>query len=272
MTTPSAWHPTEVRRVVRPLATGAETVIVETDSGTGYLKAMGNCGGEHILACEWVATQLARWFGLPTFDFALIEVRDEDGIVFYGGTPARPGPAFITRKERGQSWGTRRRQLQRVVNQDDITRLVVFDTWTRNWDRYSADGKRQNYDNVFLSEEAPPGQFLLKAIDHTHCFTWGRDLTGKLSHIDNQQDRGIYGLFPEFRPLLKREILQEAVGRLGEIREEDVRPIVDGIPRAWDVSDAARAALVTFAVGRARFLGDTMERELWPQMEFKFPD
>ena len=97
-------------------------------------------------------------------------------------------------------------------------------------DRYSA-GKRQNYDNVFLSEEAPPGQFLLKAIDHTHCFTWGRDLTGKLSHIDNQQDRGIYGLFPEFRPLLKREILQEAVGRLGEIREEDVRPIVDGIPR-----------------------------------------
>ena len=95
---------------------------------------------------------------------------------------------------------------------------------------------------------------------------------GDGSHIDNQQDRGIYGLFPEFRPLLKREILQEAVGRLGEIREEDVRPIVDGIPRAWDVGDAARAALVTFAVGRARFLGDTMERELWPQMEFKFPD
>ena len=45
---------------------------METDAGKGYLKALGGPEGPHTLACEWVATQLARWFGLSTFDFAIL--------------------------------------------------------------------------------------------------------------------------------------------------------------------------------------------------------
>jgi len=33
--------------------------------------------GPHPLACEWVATQLARWFGLPTFDYSLLAIDAE---------------------------------------------------------------------------------------------------------------------------------------------------------------------------------------------------
>ena len=87
---PTPWQPTEILRFIRNFDTGTEAVLVLTDAGEGYLKARGNVGGEHCLACEWVASHLARWFKLPTFDFALIEVTDLDEIPFYrGGRPSR---------------------------------------------------------------------------------------------------------------------------------------------------------------------------------------
>ena len=47
------------------------------------------------------------------------------------------------------------------------------------------DGKdppRINRDNVFLSNEvAPRGKVVLKAIDHTHCFTRGNALSARLA-------------------------------------------------------------------------------------------
>ena len=99
------WQPTTILRHIRSLDTGAETVIVETDQGEGYLKPMGNRGGPHPLACEWVGTSLARRLGLPTFAFAIVEVTNEDEIPLAGGGRAEPGPAFISRSERGKSWG-----------------------------------------------------------------------------------------------------------------------------------------------------------------------
>ena len=86
---------------------------------------MGNHEGLHILACELVATQLARWFGLPTFDFAIIDVTDVDEIPFHDGTNAQVGPAFITRSESGDVWSGDEAQLARLFNPHDISRLVI---------------------------------------------------------------------------------------------------------------------------------------------------
>jgi hypothetical protein len=55
-----SWQPTTVRRFIKALETATGTVIVETDQGEGYLKPLGNPEGPHVLACEWVGTQLAR--------------------------------------------------------------------------------------------------------------------------------------------------------------------------------------------------------------------
>jgi hypothetical protein len=68
------WQPKVIRRFIKSFPTGAEVVIVETDQGRGYLKALGNRAGPHALACEWVGTSLAGLLGLSTLDFALIDV------------------------------------------------------------------------------------------------------------------------------------------------------------------------------------------------------
>lgn len=270
------WSPTSINRFVRAFATSACTVVVETDADKGYLKAMENPEGPHILACELVATQMASWFGLPTFDFDIIEVTDIDEIPFYDGTKAVPGPAFITRSESGDVWSGGQLQLKRLFNPQDISRLVVFDTWTLNCDRYSERSPpkkpRINRNNVFLSEEAPDGQFLLKAMDHTHCFTCGKSLTRKLAEIGMIRDERVFGLFPEFHAFLNRQHIRQAAADLKKITTAKMHKMTQLIPNQWDVASGAIDALVQFAVDRAKYLADNIEDRLCPEREFDFGD
>lgn len=80
------------------------TAEIMTDAGRSYIKAMGNPEGPHALACEYVGTQLARWFGLRTFDFALMNLEEIDEIPLDKGRLAMPGPAFVSRAEQGATW------------------------------------------------------------------------------------------------------------------------------------------------------------------------
>jgi hypothetical protein len=275
MTPPaSPWQPTTILRHIRSLDTGAETVIVETDQGAGYLKPMGNRGGPHPLACEWMGSSLARRLGLPTFAFAIVEVTTEDEIALAGGGRAEPGPAFISRSERGKSWGGSARELRRLANADDLTRLVLLDTWLRNCDRHPLDRaqRRPNRDNVFFSREgAPRGRFRLKAMDHTHCFTCGRDLTPRIAQIGNIQEEGCYGLFPEFLSFLNQEVMRQTVHTLRAIPRDDMGRIVAEIPRAWDVSQPTRDALLEYLLRRAAYVADHIEGWVWPQRQLDFP-
>jgi hypothetical protein len=136
-----------------------------------------------------------RRLGLPVLDFAIVAVDEVDEIPFVDREgnqtgQAQPGPAFITRDESGETWSGDARQLAKLANPQDVGRLLVFDTWLLNCERHSVprgdpQRERVNRNNVFLSEEAPEGQLLLRAFDHTHCFTCGRAWTDKLAGIDN---------------------------------------------------------------------------------------
>jgi HipA-like kinase len=126
----------------------------------------------------WVGTHLAQWLGLPTFEISLINVTPEDEIQFLNGQLAQPGPAFIAREQSGMVWGGAGGILDNLVNPEDVAILALFDTWTRNCDRYSPDlaARRPNRNNVFFSnEDVRDGFFRLIAMDHTHCFNCGRE-------------------------------------------------------------------------------------------------
>lgn len=255
------------------------TAEVVTDAELAYIKAMGNRQGPHALACEYVGTQLARWFGLPTFDFAILTLDELDEIPFPRGGRAQPGPAFVTRAQPGYTWGGGADELAAVVNLDDVARLVVFDTWTLNCDRYPPDltVRKPNYDNVFVSDEgAPPGHFRLVAMDHTHCFVCGRDLTEPVAVIDRTKDERVYGLFPGFVPIVRdrRAVVEQAAARLRAFDADTCRPIVTSIPSEWEVDERARTGLCDLICQRAGFVADNMVQWLaptcWPQGELRF--
>ncbi|MCX7424656.1 MAG: hypothetical protein NTW96_03360 [Planctomycetia bacterium] len=241
-----------------------------TDAGEGYLKAIGNPEGEHVLACEWVATHLARQLGLPTFDFSLIEVTDVDEIPLPNGGKAKSGPAFITRAEKGGFWSGKRRELKRLTNPSDISRLVVFDTWTLNCDRYYLPKKRCNRSNVFLSREAPPGKLLLRAMDHTHCFTCGGELTRTITHIDRVRESVVYGCFPEFDEFVTRDAVLAATDTLRSIPHNYVEDVIQSVPPEWQVNGKARAALADLVSRRAAYVAEHIMDWIRPQNEFEF--
>lgn len=164
-------------------------------------------------------------------------------------------------------WDGSRELLAAAINLGDIARLIVFDTWTRNCDRYPADikSRKPNHDNVFLSAEgAPKGKFILKAIDHTHCFDCGRELNAALNHIDKVKDPRVFGLFPEFHEIIGREAVAAAAERLAELTRPAAEAIVGSIANDWAVPAGARAALCDLIVDRAQYVAGTITQSLFP--------
>jgi hypothetical protein len=263
-----SWNPTEFRRFEAPLATSTQTCRIVTDAGKAFMKALGNRQGPHVLACELVGTRLAQWLGLRTFDIAIMTVQPTDEIPLAVGRLAAPGPAIVTRAERGHPWGGEAKELLNVTNKADIAGLVVFDTWTRNCDRHPPRemGRRPNYDNVFISSER--GREIV-AMDHSHCFTCNRELNARVSVIEIVQEPLVYGLFEGFRPFVRRDRVEELSERLARFDKDLAMQYVAEIPEEWQVSEGARAALAELIALRADFvgrtIGDALAPTCWPQ-------
>ncbi len=260
------WNPKHVLREVKAFATNSGVVRVETDLSEGYLKALGNKSGPHSLACELVGTKLAEWLGLRVLQYGLIEITAAFQPELGSGVLAEVGPAFITRAEEGHVWSGITRDLSFVDNPNDVALFVVFDTWTRNCDRYQPrehEKPRQNLGNVFLSHEgAQPGRFILKPIDHGCCFTCDRELSPR--NLTPQFDNQIYGLFPGFRPFARRETALAALDRLESITRPEIEEIIDCVPSQWDVCAATRSIWCDWIYTRARQVRRIIEKELNP--------
>lgn len=272
--TSEPWRPTFIRRHIRSLPSGSYTMLVDTDQGEGYLKAMGSPAGPHVLACDLVGTRLAAWLGLPTFDIALISVTDDDELPFANSaSKAASGPALISKAVKGMGWSGEASQLRLVENTSELARLVVLDTWIRNRDRHHPDPaiRRPNYDNVFFTEEgAQSGKRRLIAMDHSHCFSDREELTPQLSQAQYIRDDRCYGRFLEFLPFIERSDVRIAAGRLGSMIDQDASQFVAEIPPEWDVDSPTRTALVEFIVKRAQYVASTVENRIFPQGEFTF--
>jgi hypothetical protein len=243
------------------------TAKVKTDATYGFLKAMGNRQGPHALACEFVGTSLAQWFGLSVADFAILRLeevdcydlpaKDETG----KGPRTRPGPAFVSKDVPGKTWADDE-DLPKLENLKDITRLVVFDNWVRNCDRHPPDlsVRKANYANVYLARTKSPKTFRLYAIDHTHCFDRTPELNRRLAGIDRVKDDGVYGLFPAFLPLIDAGELAWCKAMLHSLERSTVQEIVAAIPPEWEVGTQAGEALVELIVRRAACLVDKLEK------------
>lgn len=258
----TTWQPTRLLEVAGSSDTSTGTTEVTTDVGRAYIKPMGNRQGPHVLATDWVGTHLARWFGLSTFDIAILTLSPDDTFPLPRGYTAQSGPAFASRAMPGEPWGKSDRQLELLVNPQDITRLVVFDTWTLNCDRHHHDFavRKPNYDNIYLSSESvDAGKRRLIAMDHGLCFIRsGEDLSPALSHIDRVKQERVYGLFPEFQDRLQENIMIDCALRLKKMDIATARAMIETVPAAWDVSKEARTAWAELIYRRADFVADNI--------------
>jgi hypothetical protein len=171
---------------------------------------------------------------------------------------ARAGPCFLAESTAGKQWSRDPSELDLIVNRDDIVKLVLFDTWVRNRDRHHPDPsvRKPNYGNVYFTEvEGGPHAYRLIAMDHTHCFD-NVQLHAKLANIDLVKDELIYGLFPAFVRLMSPIIVATACARLKMLVAEEVRAIINEVPKEWNVDLAARDAWHRLVCDRATFVAE----------------
>ncbi len=271
----SNWQPTEVTQFINHVDSGAGTLIVRTDAGLAYLKALGNPDGPHSLVKDLLGTHLTAMLGLPTFDYAVIEISDLDELPFFKGGMALPGPAFVTRGEEGSVWGSDKRLLDKIDNRDVISGIVVVDTWLRNTDRYYLPKSRVNWDNVFFSKESTEeGKLSLRVMDFSHAIQFGGELTTSVNSITNIKDEAIFGLFPEFRKRLSRNAVRRYVSNLGGLSRPQIEDAVGLIPSLWHLESSVRSALVSYLLQRASFVAESIESRLFdpPQLSIDLSD
>ena len=153
-------------------------------------------------------------------------------------------------------------ELDVLVNPEDITRMVVFDTWTLNCDRHHHDitVRKPNYDNVYLSSEGvEPGKRRLIAMDHGLCFIRsGEDLTKKLANIDKVQDEQFMGCFRSSAKSSAKDIIDSCAARLKEMDIDDRAGDDRNVPTEWEVSKEAREAWAELIYRRAGFVADNI--------------
>jgi hypothetical protein len=266
----NGWTPTAITMFSGNRPTGASVVIVDTDCGMGYLKGLGNEAGPHALACEFVGSLAADWLGLPTLDFDIIEVSEFDELPLAKGGYVERGPAFISKRVDGFPWGGDPESLNKLDNIADITRLVICDTWILNCDRRSITGERvrENRDNVFLTKAEKSGKLRLIAMDHTHAFTCGRELTSKINQIGTVQNSQRFGLFPEFETHWNMVVASDSLKRLAEFDQPTASNFIKQIPVQWGVEANVRSAWADCMVRRAHWLAG-QEASMWlPNQSF----
>lgn len=270
----TTWQPNELRQVIRTYPTSTRVVEVMTDNGPAFLKGMGNPQGNQALACELVGTELAYWFGLMVPEFALISVTDSDYLPLNDlGTRVDVGRAFVSKRViDGINWDRGFVLLNKLRKPDDVAKLVVFDTWIMNFDRYPPDDSLAtssvNADNLLFSY-AGNGKYNLIAFDHSHCFTEG-DLWFDISDQDLIEDSRIFGFVPEFRSYITESGVAAAVERLRQIDKATAVEIVSSVPQEWDVTSSVINCWADLIYRRSRFVADTIFPKLIAQGSLGF--
>jgi hypothetical protein len=265
------WQPRLIRRVVAAKETGTEVVEIVTDHGPAFAKFLGNREGPHVLAAEYLGTRLAAAMGLPVLDWSTLEYDGFPEIRLPSGGLAKAGSAWCTRRVEGFVWSGIAADLKEIENPADLAKLVLFDQWTLNCDRYRPlppPNFRKNLQNVFFSRESETrGKMRLMAMDHTHILTCGSPFRGDLARIGRVRDETAYGRFPEFMEWIRREHAVAAVEAMNSVEADEIRAIVREIPADWEVEEDHRRALIDFLLDRRNWLSAEFVTRLFPQGE-----
>lgn len=251
-------QPTRILREIQLFASSTRPARVSTDVGDGFVKGMGNPQGDGVLTAELVAAELGRWFGLAIPPFAIVP-ECEITIPMSGHHLNMSPPLFFSKAVDGIPRDGSDVFLKLLAKPSDISRLIVFDTWIRNKDRY-VEGS-ENSDNLLYVRSARRGKFELVPIDHTHAFI-EVDFETELPGEDLIADETVYGNFPEFAPFITAESVSDAIEDLRALDPLFVGQCVNAVPRQWGLSQIQRGQLVELICERAKYVVESLPAKL----------
>lgn len=260
------WQPTRIMRVIEPIRSSTCVVKVVTDDGIAFIKGLGNPQGNESLALELVGSELAALVGLKVPPFAILDIAGIQ-IEMINGQQIGFGPAFASKALVGSPSDAAGTFLPRLVNPEDVSLLVAFDTWVRNMDRCPPEDyldPTPNRDNLFFTPLRR--KFEMVAFDHTHCFV-EEELDAGLAGDAFINDPRVYGAFPEFIPMLSESALRRACRQISRVDARAIMEIIASVPAAWGPSNGTRERWAALVFERGRRVEDNLMARLIPQLQ-----
>lgn len=256
-------QPSQIIRELESLDSSTRPILVKTDCSIGYIKATNNPAGTVALASELLAAELGTWMGLRIPNFAVVR-QCEIELTLYGTNVIAEPPFFFSEKIEAEPYTGSDWELELVAPKSDIARLVVFDTWIRNWDRYDDRDHGSNRDNLLMKRDFPQKRVSMIPIDHSHAFVdvgFDEDLPDE----NLTRDAAIFGKFPAFDNFLDESSVYEATNHLNELTREFVEDCVNNIPAEWKPSNQTCSAMIDFLLHRAEFIAQELPQRLLHQ-------
>lgn len=253
------WKPTEVLRVAEVLKTSTRPLRIETNVGPALLKYCGNPQGRDALSAEFIAAELLDLLGYSTPDHALLRLAGFE--MEAHGVEVLEGYAFLTRWERtAMTFSGSSELLARLSNVEMITKILVFDTWIKNLDRFVATpaGIAENLDNLLFVPDGSKVRMLI--IDHSHAFT---ETTFEDGFPDDWwEDEDVCGMLPNFDMFVNETYLSEALFEILALSRPDLESIVDKVPADWGLSTTAKGRIVGGLISRASAMKNWLPEKL----------
>lgn len=259
------YQPSEIIREIEKFPSSTCPVRVATDVGEGFVKSLGNPMGEAALISELVAGELGRWLGLKVPPFAIVKQCNIEITMAKNGMTIVP-PLFFSYAVDGSPRDGGDTFLSRLRAPEDVSKLVVFDTWIRNLDRFL--NGQANSDNLLYIRSPTGRKYELVPIDHSNCFI-GDDATFPAGAVPEiwVTDPNVYGKFPEFDPYIDARTVKAAVQKLASLTRGTVEEVVNSVPPEWGLGQYAANALVELICERATYVVNTLPARLVDEPE-----
>lgn len=251
-------QPTKVLFEIAHFKSSTSPIKVNTDIGEGYVKGINNPLGNRPLICELVAAELASWFGLKVPPFAII-TECEIELTMKKNQQLMLPPMFFSYSVDGDTRDGSDTFLKKLNDKDDVAKLVVFDTWIRNNDRYALGVP--NSDNLIYSLTETGRMYDLIPIDHSEAFV-DLDFSPNPPAENEIMDINVYGRFPEFDAYINHRSVSNAIQKLSTLDRVFVERVVNSVPAEWGLGDFASASLVELICARAEYVVDSLPARL----------
>ena len=232
--------------------------VVWCSDGKSYVvKFPGNPSGKRTLVNEYVSSRLCRILKLPIMDFQLINVKKENYIdSMKNDIEFLDGTAFGTVYDPDALPVLNPGLIAKTDNNNDAIKVLIFDLLIGNKDR--------NKGNLMINSYGKN----LVMIDHTHVFSletlWDEIQLPRFYYekfsIDNLNKFNYVNIIESLNvnEVFYKE-LHKFIQDVKNIKECEIKSILNDIPDDWDVTEKEKKALMNYIINRFKRVDEILE-------------
>ncbi|MGD2407431.1 HipA family kinase [Bacillus subtilis] len=235
-----------------------QPLLMKTDDGLYVVKHCQNVDGTKILVNEFVCYKLAKLLSVPIPKASLIKISEEiiNADPNLQKTGIKPGIHFGSQfNKNANSSAVAPPLLNRIINQDDIPSIILFDQIIYN------DDRTKNKGNLLIDTKAKE----ILAIDHSHTFKNGALWNETELRRINSDPLCLVKDFHEYnyRVMLNyvngHSPFNKILSKIHSLKQEDIDWCFEELPLEWNLIETEKVALKRFIWYRICNVNDFLE-------------